>query len=1361
MGGAVPPLDRAQLWDELASLFESIQGNPVLAARSEVALWFSQAWPYLRADIEQLTGADAVAAVQVVTPFLFGGAMWPDLADVSRRGRDMTPGLEHLGDHLTFIHHLGIALQKMDDPIGAQIAFEEVVQRADAAGQPVLRARALAHQAQLRRSQGEPGDAMMLFHRAADTYRAVGDVLGEAKTLGDLAPAVAALGDRAGAEIYTERARTLFRSLGADHAEAVETRTLARLRASDGDLDAALALYDEVIRLLVAAGTPDEAAASALEVAQALARHDDLTGCRRYASLAEQLRSVNQDDLGREIAEIEEYVRTKTAVRLFADAYSDEAADRLIANHPELRTPMGLALAIGAQPARIERLAEHPDSAARLYVEDELQEARELAAGGALSGEVKGAIRRYLLAGPDGDIGLLEHLITLLPAATLPRVRGRYLLLLARRSSDDREVIKLAGEAAELLDTDAPDGLTGEAYAEAGMAWRRLSTGDARQNKEEALRCLRRALLSIRRRTDREGWGSVMIALANAYLEHPRERRRNLRRAVYRFEAALTVLDMESSPEGYATAHAGLGLALSDPDLADDPHNLEAARDHLERALGLLSTPATVASVLLNLSRCYSLRLQGDVDANRELAMHYARQSYELNSDLERTVEAAKAAVRVGSQMAQIARPTDRDAWAEVLDWFRKALDGLSKEETPSEYAEAVDNLANAMSAPPGAVEAFFDEIAAFRLEAAQVYHEIGDEREWARAVYNLAGTLSQGQPPDHDKIVQLYKDSLRGRPVDDAPTEWAESITDLARALIRRDRDGDVDRAEDLLRQAQATGTPATASDARALLGRLLAGRGDWSGAAEQLSVAAADAETRYLSTMLSAGREAVLTRTAGLPRETAYALARDGRYAEAVALVENARARDLGQLLDRDRADLTAVEAVDPAAATAFREAVSHMAAAEAAQRTTFRPTLDERRRLRALLTDAQAWLHSSVEAIRAVPGFGGFASPPDDAARRAARAGVPLVYLITAEFGSVALIVAGEEPVRSVFAPLTEAELVELLAGTPSLTSDPALLPRLIDLLGERFLGEVARQLVTARIGEVVVVATGLLGVLPVHAARYRRDGLTRHLQDEVVISFAPSAGSLVAARPHEGPLRLVGVADPKSNTLPALSHAAAETAAVRRLFPGDDTVLTGREATKPALVRELAGATHVHLACHGDFDISQPLRSGLYLYGDDVLTLGELFDIRPLAGVRLVVASACQSAVSDVMYAPDEATGLPAGLVYAGAETVAGTLWNLSDLVAPLLVGRFYAYYFQGDPETGAAPMSAAMAMARAQAWLRDSTIEEINRFADDTGLSRLPRLAFPGARTPFADQPRHWAPFVVVGPGAHVAIWSKW
>jgi CHAT domain-containing protein len=282
---------------------------------------------------------------------------------------------------------------------------------------------------------------------------------------------------------------------------------------------------------------------------------------------------------------------------------------------------------------------------------------------------------------------------------------------------------------------------------------------------------------------------------------------------------------------------------------------------------------------------------------------------------------------------------------------------------------------------------------------------------------------------------------------------------------------------------------------------------------------------------------------------------------------------------------------------------------------------------------------------------------------------------------------------------------------------------------------------------------MVATGLLGVLPVHAARYRRDGETRYLLDDVVMSFAPSARSLLAARPADRPgdVRLVGVAEPQASGLERLPFAVAEATAVRQLFPGTSSVLTGPEATKPTLVRELAGATHVHLACHGSFDIDQPLRSGLFLANDDMLTLGELFDVRPLAGVRLVVASACQSAVSDVAHAPDEATGLPAGLVYAGADTVAGTLWNLSDQVASLLVGRFYNYHFHGDPDAGRGPMSAAQAMARAQAWLRDSTTEEINRFADEAGL---PRLQLRWVRVPFANEPAHWAPFVVIGPGAH-------
>ncbi|NJC13102.1 CHAT domain-containing protein/tetratricopeptide (TPR) repeat protein [Micromonospora profundi] len=1351
------PGERAELWQLLAVAYQAIAGEPELSVRGDVLVWFKQVWPQLRQDLETLSEDDAIVAMQTMTPFLAGLEDWVTLADLSHRGRALTCRSDHLRDYLVFTHHLGISLQMQADTRGAEQAFKEVARRAEVAGDLGLRAKALAHQAQLRRQAGEPGEAAIVFHRAAEAYRLDADELGEARTLGDLATAVHALGDQTGAERYTERARTLFLSHGAYLAAARETQILAGIRAAGNDLDGPVALFDEVIRLARTAGTPVAAAKAAYDAAHLLALHGELHQSARYAKLADECAGGLDEGLDRDVAEILEYVRTEAAVRQLATADSNEVADRLIAKHPELRTVMGLALALRSESAFLHRMAEHPDSAAREFVDSQWQTVVELARGTILPDGLQVLVRRHSLAVSDGQNDILKRIVGMSPAATLPGVRGRYLVLLAQRSSDAQQVIQLATEAAALLEAvDAPE-LAAGALVEAGMAWRRLRTGDLRYNKDQALSALRRALRVLRRNVDRAEWSRAMVALANAYLEYPVDRRRNLDRAVRRYTAALMVLTPEDYPEGHGTALAGLGLALSDPAMADDSQNLESARRHVEQSLQMLHDPATRSTVLLNLSHCYRRRQLGDPDANHDLALLYARQSYELCQIAGLHFQAAEAATAIGDLLATSARRSDMSAWTEAVDWYRQALESLPVEEAPAAHAAAAGNLANTLSQTPGGIEFLSDEILTLYQTTIETFHLLGDSVEASRARYNLANALSQRSSVDHDGIIALYEESIAGRPISEAPAEWAESATALAQALFRRNKPVDLDRGMALLEQANAVMPEEQAGQVQTVQGRELGRRGDWPGAARLLGQAAAAADSRYLATVLSAGQEAVLTRTAGLPREAAYALARAGQLAEAVTLIEGARARELGRLLERDRSGLAQLDAAAPRAAIAFRDAARRLMEAEAYQRGNFTLNLDERHRLRGGLADAHAQFVAATEAVRAVPGFAEFGLPPADAARQAALMGVPVIYLITSEFGSVALLVKDGHLVEAVFGALTEDELVDALRGVQSLTDDPALLPRLMDLLGERFLSEVAHRLVDADIPEVILVATGLLGVLPVHVARYWRDGKTRHLSDDVVVSFTPSARSLLAARRPDGQhsgARLIGVAQP-SSTQGTLPHAAAETASVRRLFPGPGAVLAGPDATKATLIRKLAGATHVHLACHGTFDLEEPMRSGLVLADDSMLTLRELFDERPLDGVRLVVASACHSAVSDIAHAPDEAIGLPAGLVYAGAATVAGTLWSLKDRSAPLLVSRFYAYHFQGDPETGSGPMTAATAMARAQNWLRDSTTNQLNRFAEEAGLPRV------RAATTFANRPEHWAPFVVVGPGAHNAPQSIW
>lgn len=86
-----------------------------------------------------------------------------------------------------------------------------------------------------------------------------------------------------------------------------------------------------------------------------------------------------------------------------------------------------------------------------------------------------------------------------------------------------------------------------------------------------------------------------------------------------------------------------------------------------------------------------------------------------------------------------------------------------------------------------------------------------------------------------------------------------------------------------------------------------------------------------------------------------------------------------------------------------------------------------------------------------------------------------------------------------------------------------------------------------------------------------------------------------------------------------------------------------------------------ATHLHPACHGSFDLDEPLDSGLWLSGGKRLTLRDLLDgDLDLSSLRLAVLSACQTGMVEFARVPDEAVELPAGFHQAGVPAVISTL-----------------------------------------------------------------------------------------------------
>jgi CHAT domain-containing protein len=86
------------------------------------------------------------------------------------------------------------------------------------------------------------------------------------------------------------------------------------------------------------------------------------------------------------------------------------------------------------------------------------------------------------------------------------------------------------------------------------------------------------------------------------------------------------------------------------------------------------------------------------------------------------------------------------------------------------------------------------------------------------------------------------------------------------------------------------------------------------------------------------------------------------------------------------------------------------------------------------------------------------------------------------------------------------------------------------------------------------------------------------------------------------------KLVAIGDPSED----LNHAAHEASMVANALHARDTVtLIAEGATKDAVVAGVAGATHVHLACHGSAAVAPDgFDAALWLAGDGELSASDV-------------------------------------------------------------------------------------------------------------------------------------------------------
>ncbi len=521
-----------------------------------------------------------------------------------------------------------------------------------------------------------------------------------------------------------------------------------------------------------------------------------------------------------------------------------------------------------------------------------------------------------------------------------------------------------------------------------------------------------------------------------------------------------------------------------------------------------------------------------------------------------------------------------------------------------------------------------------------------------------------------------------------------------------------------------------------------------DWAESTQQM-IWCAEAYAYLMSTIapavavryLAEERERVLGDLQSRAEEAGYWLAEAGRISEAAVALDLGRAVSLTEVVGRERPELaTALRRVHrPDLLERYQAALDvYDTAAVAGARNESNPAIQ-----RAWADyDAVAREISQVVDID-VPGaalsFAGLAA--------AARDG-PVVYLAVSEHGGYAIIVTAAGQPRYLRLPGlargSVAEHADALLRRPGRSQIAAV----ASWLWESGIQTLARELRPGAL--VTIVPVGLLTLVPVHAAggaitprQVPDDWL--YLADLVRIRYAHNAQTLLrchdrADRLAGSDLALLAISAPNGDVRRPLHHTVREVAEVASRWVRATTVSGRRAANLPEL---LAKHTVWHVACHCDSNPAQILESALLL-DDARISLRRLMALRP-APKRLAVLSACETHLSGTGL-PDEAMGMPAGLLHAGFAGVVASHWTVNDRSMVFFMARFHDLWHRD----GVAP---ATALAQTQQWLRAATYADLDAYVGGVlfpPANRSPeRLAQWAAVRPYAH-PYHWAAFALTG-----------
>lgn len=232
-------------------------------------------------------------------------------------------------------------------------------------------------------------------------------------------------------------------------------------------------------------------------------------------------------------------------------------------------------------------------------------------------------------------------------------------------------------------------------------------------------------------------------------------------------------------------------------------------------------------------------------------------------------------------------------------------------------------------------------------------------------------------------------------------------------------------------------------------------------------------------------------------------------------------------------------------------------------------------------------------------------------------------------------------------------------------------------------------------------LALVPTGFLYNLPLQALGEVKNGKIEYLISKYDITYINNIKFVYQSQAGGKPkLKIVAF----GNADKTLSNAEDEVKNIANLFP-ETTIFIQDSATESKAKLMLNDFNVVHFAIHGRLDPITFANSYLALApntaaGDDgKLTMAEIQKIRSLRNVRLMVLSACNTAVKDENV-KEEWHNTPANVfILKGVSSVIATQWQVHDEATGKLMNHFYT-----NLEAG---MAFSSALKKAQLTLSQS------------------------------------------------------